>query len=476
MILTVLNVIRSAVMFVLFFTASLLPQPTHIEGVVGQPTGFTPLLATNDIDRCVNKLVYRSLFTYDSDGKIVPDLVEHYEVSDDGLTYIIRLKANERWQDGKLITSNDILYTVASYKRLSGIATDRLDNRTIRFTLPNKFSPFLDLLTVGLLPDHKGDSNNRWFPVGSGSYRVIRVSRDRGRVKNIVLEGNSPRLGVTRIIFKFYDSEADLETAARLGEVTGFYEKNDSFVYKNFSKYTRPEQNRYYALFYNLRKDSLKDVNVRSWLASKLPASEILKKVFGDGYVLATGPLSLNNYARGDIKYLEASGANNKPTNLNFVIVDNDNNRELAALIKEAWEEAGVKVTVAAYDADKMNKEILPSRDFDVLLYGQEVSYDPDRYVLWHTTQGNFPGLNISGLSNARVDKALEEGRKEYSFEDRYKHYSIFQKAIMDEVPAVFLYHPIFNYYLRSNITGVDLKNFALPDDRFNSISNWAFN
>lgn len=457
------------------FGASLLPQPTYVEGLVGQPTGFTPQTATNDIDRSINKIVYRSLFTYDNSGNITPDLADFWEMSEDGLTYTVRLKASERWQDGKVISANDVLYSVATYKKLSGISTDRLDNRTVRFTLPNKFSPFLDLLTVPLLPEHKGDNNDRWLPVGSGTYRIVRVTRDRGLVSNVVLEGNSPSLGITRVIFRFYDTEADLETAAKLGEINGFYEKSSTFSYKGFSKYSKPEKARYYALFYNLRTAALKEVNTRSWLTAQLTVSSILKTALGDNFVLASGPLSLNKYAVGDLDYAAVSGKVTKPVGISLTIVDNETNRKLAAEIKAVWDKAGVPVTVLAYDSDKITKDIIPSRNFDVLLYGQEVSSDPDRYVLWHSTQADFPGLNISGLSNARSDKALEEGRKVYTFDDRYKHYTMFQSAVMAEVSAVFLYHPVFNYYLRSNLINVDLKNFALPEDRFNSIAKWAF-
>lgn len=477
MLISFLSAVRAAIFFAVYFSASILPQPTYVEGLVGQPTGFTPQLASNDIDRSINRIVYRSLFNYDSDGKITADLADFWEMSVDGLSYTVRLKSDQKWQDGKTITANDILYTVASYRKLSGIATDRLDNRTVRFTLPNKFSPFLDLLTVPLLPEHKGDNNSRWLPVGSGTYRIVRVNRDSALIKSVVLEGNSVSLEIPRIVFKFYTSEADLETAARLGEINGFYEKSGSSSYKGFSKYTKTEKNRYYALFYNLRREELKDVNVRAALTAKLKTQVVLMEGLGNNFVAASGPLSLNSYVVGGLEYASVSSKDYKlPSNLDLAIADTETNRKIAERIKEAWEKGGITVTILAYSADKLADEILPDRNFDVLIYGQEVSTDPDRYVLWHSTQKNFPGLNLTGLSNVRSDKALEEGRAVYGFDERYKHYSMFQKALMSEVPAVFLYHPVFNYYLRSNLINVDLKNFALPEDRFSSLSRWAFN
>ncbi|MCX6784150.1 MAG: ABC transporter substrate-binding protein [candidate division WWE3 bacterium] len=476
MILQILSLIRSLLFFAAFFAASILPQPTYVEGVTEQPTGFVPVATSNDIDRTVQKIIYRSLFKYDVTGTIIPDLADYWEVSADGLTYTVRIKASQRWQDGKSLSANDIIYTASNSRELTGVATDRLDSRTVRFTLPNKFSPFYDLLTIPVLPAHLEGHNDKWLPVGSSNYRVIRVDRDRGLIKDVILQGNSPSLAITRVEFKFYDSEKDLETAAKLGEVNAFSEKEDQFSYNNYTKISIPEKNRYYALFFNTRDKKLADVSVRAKLASGLSVSGILKNVFGDNFVATTGPLSLNKFARGDLDYAAPDSKKLElPKELRLAIVGNSVNIKIANEVSAAWKLLSVKVKINVYTIEQFNSEVIGKRDFDVLLFGQEVSSDPDRYVLWHSSQANFPGLNLSGIANSRIDKALEEGRKEKAADIRQKHYSIFQKAVMDEVPAIFLYHPIFNYYVRDNLNGLDLKNFSLPSDRFLSLSNWGF-
>ena len=54
------------------------------------------------------------LFTTDSKGKIVPALVDKYEVSPDGLLYTFHLKKGLRWSDGSPLTAADFEY---SWKR-----------------------------------------------------------------------------------------------------------------------------------------------------------------------------------------------------------------------------------------------------------------------------------------------------------------------------------------------------------------------
>ena len=265
--------------------------------------------------------------------------------------------------------------------------------------------------------------------------------------------------------------------AAKLGEIDGFYAKSADFVYKNFTKYTETVRTRYYALFFNTRREVLKEVDSRAYVTAHLDVPQILDTSLQDDYVLATGPLSLNKLSRGDLSYSLVSDVKKlkKPTHLDLVIAKSASNQALAEQIKNSWQEVGIDVTIKSYDTAYLTTQILPTREFDVLLFGQEVSSDADRYVLWHTTQSDYPGLNLSGISNNRIDMALEEGRQTSDPAERAKHYGIFQKAVMDEVPAVFLYHPTINYYLRSNLINVNLKNFALPEDRFKSLADWAF-
>ncbi len=63
---------------------------------------------------------------------------------------------------------------------------------------------------------------------------------------------------------------------------------------------------------------------------------------------------------------------------------------------------------------------------------------DPDQYTLWHSGQKN----NITKYKNLRIDKLLEDGRKTVDLDERKTIYADFQKYLIDDVPAVFLYFP----------------------------------
>ena len=84
----------------------------------------------------------------------------------DRLTYEFLLKENQFWDDGEPVTVDDVIFTVGilqdpdvySLPALSSlwqaVQVSKVDERTVRFTLREGFSPFLDYTSIGLLPSH----------------------------------------------------------------------------------------------------------------------------------------------------------------------------------------------------------------------------------------------------------------------------------------------------------------------------------
>ena len=68
----------------------------------------------------------------------------------------------------------------------------------------------------------------------------------------------------------------------------------------------------------------------------------------------------------------------------------------------------------------------------------QEIPADPDQYTLWHSTQST----NITGYNSPKIDKLLEDGRKISDKEERKAIYLDFQRFLVEDTPAAFLFHP----------------------------------
>jgi peptide/nickel transport system substrate-binding protein len=75
-----------------------------------------PIWTPATITRLHGYMVYDTLFAMDDNGEIRPQMVEHYEISADNLTFTFTLRDGLLWHDGPQVTSEDC---VASLKRWS---------------------------------------------------------------------------------------------------------------------------------------------------------------------------------------------------------------------------------------------------------------------------------------------------------------------------------------------------------------------
>jgi ABC-type transport system substrate-binding protein len=103
------------------------------------------------------------------------------------------------------------------------------------------------------------------------------------------------------------------------------------------------------------------------------------------------------------------------------------------------WKKIGVNAVVRVENGNPQN--------FQALLAPEFIPQDPDQYLLWHSTQDK---TNISHYKSDRIDKDLEDGRKATDPKFRKEKYLDFQKVLLDDAPATFLYFPKTNVlYLR---------------------------
>jgi peptide/nickel transport system substrate-binding protein len=274
-------------------------------------------------------------------------------------------------------------------------------------------------------------------------------------------------------MFRYYSNEDELVTAAKLGEIDGFTTPELHEGLDNFSNYKFPLQGIYYALYFNLRIDKFKDIYLRQKLEKVLP----IEKIITDRGIGVEGPISRSLFTSRQLvfyKYEEKFQDNLPTTEITLTIPDTESHYKFAKLLKSIWEDKlNIKVNITKIPASEMLTKVIEPRNFEILLYGQEVGRDPDRYVNWHSAQKEYPGLNLSGFEHVRADRALEEGRNELSNEVRVKHYNEFQRVINEQTPAIFLYHPYVNYYISKYIKGIGDKYTFIPYDRFLDFFNW---
>ena len=158
---------------------------------------------------------------------------------------------------------------------------------------------------------------------------------------------------------------------------------------------------------------------------------------------------------------------------LTLTTVNLPENVYAAELIRQFWQNVGIKVNLRIIESSQIIREVIKPRLYDILLYGEIVGADPDPYPFWHSSQVDDPGLNLALYSNRKADALLQEARATTDVLKREQYYQEFQSLVSSDIPAIFLYNPTYSYILNSEIKNLQVDRIILPSDRFNNILNW---
>jgi peptide/nickel transport system substrate-binding protein len=163
----------------------------------------------------------------------------------------------------------------------------------------------------------------------------------------------------------------------------------------------------------------------------------------------------------------------NEILSINLTTADTPEYQTAAEAIALLWRSVGVQTSVITVPGRQISREVLKGRQYDILLFGEILGDDPDPYPFWHSSQTEYPGLNLAMFSDRNADKLLEDARVATSTEARAGLYVKFQDMIVKELPAIFLYTPTYEYLIDKKVKNVDIGRIFSPADRFNGLSNW---
>ncbi len=509
-----------------FTTALAANGGTLTEGIVGQPRHINPLLAqTNDPDRDLSELVYSSLLKYNSEGKLVPDLAKSYEVSPDGLNYTIYLKSNAIWSDGQAVTTDDVVYTIQTAQNgdyssplrvnWQGVEVQKVDATTLILKLKTRYAQFLNSLTIGILPAHVwsniqpinfATSDYNLKPIGSGPYTFKKLQKDAtGRIQSYELVANEHyydgRPHIDDLAVRFYDSEETMIDGYNGNDIQDLaYISPENIKKLKFSRRLNIEEiklPRYFGVFFNEEEGKLLgNKNVRLALNHATDKQAIVDQLLAGKGTAIYSPLIENVIDTGaDVpKYeynadtakqiLAADGwkldngvmkKNGQTLSVRLTTPTFPELVSVAALLKDQWGKIGVTVTVDTLSSPQLQQSI-KERSYEALLFGEILNPDPDPFSLWHSSQIHDPGLNLALYQNKTVDSILESARQLANPSERFAKYADFQKLVIADAPAVFLYNPVYLYPQSKDVKGFETTIISTPSDRFSNVEDWYIN
>jgi peptide/nickel transport system substrate-binding protein len=495
---------------------------TYIEGMAGTPQFVNPLLAPfNPVDQDLSALIFNGLTRADGKGDLEPDLAESWQVSDDGLVYLFRLREDVRWQDNEPFTANDVLFTINLMKAAEfpgppdlsylwqSVTTEKLDDYTIRFNLSEPFPAFADYTTIGILPEHilkdvpvselKRHEFNRQ-PVGTGPFELDEINAKYARLSpNPRYDGPEPRLA--QLEFRFYPSYQEVIAAYQAGEVQGISAIPPQAMptVKNIESLTlyTARLSGYEIIYLNHQAPEaapfFQEVEVRQALLSALDRQAIIDQALHGQGLVANGPIRSWSWAYNPeqpVAEFDPARANDLLDKAEWIDSDGDGIRdkagqplafellssddpakiEVAEAVSEQWGQVGVSATVEVVGARL--GERLAKHDFQAALAEVLLTGDPDPYPLWHQTQIEG-GQNYAGWNHDNASILLEAARTTTDKGRRNDFYFEFQRIFAEEVPSLILFHPIYTYGVSQEVFDVQLAPMANSGDRFRSLPNW---
>ena len=322
-------VVNVAVLGIFFLTDHIHIIPIqggeYTEGLIGVPKHINPLYANmNDVDSDITRLIFSSLLKRNKEGELIKDLALDYNISEDGKNYTFKIRTDVKWHNQENLTADDIIYTFniikdAQYKStlrasFTGVEISKIDDETIKFTLTESYSAFLDLLDFGIIPQ------DLWYsvqaasaplaelnlkPIGSGPYKFRSLAKDKlGAIKLYNLTINEDYYGtkpkITNLSFKLFSSTEEAINAINENLIDGISylpeKAQENFTIQESWNFYKLNLSQLTAVFLNQDNPILKNKSIREALAYSINKYKIVDRLQTQ-YSLIDGPILNTNFA-----------------------------------------------------------------------------------------------------------------------------------------------------------------------------------
>ncbi len=146
--------------------------PQIVDAILSDPKTFNPVLSGDATSSAVGAMLFNGLVTLNPvTMEIEPALAESWTISDNELEIVFTLREDLKWSDGQPLTADDVVFTFNELylnPEIPSSARDtlkigesqqfpvveKIDERQVKFTLPEPFAPFFSTIGKSILPRH----------------------------------------------------------------------------------------------------------------------------------------------------------------------------------------------------------------------------------------------------------------------------------------------------------------------------------
>ena len=273
-----------------------------------------PLTESDPYALAITGLVTEPLVSLDAQGELNPRLAVDWSVSEDGLTWTVRLRPGAEFNDGSPVTSADVVATFESVIADDSVSPGRAaflgildslsaaDDETVEFTLLRPFSDFPLLLTgtnTGILP--AGYEPGTWLddPVGAGQFLLEEYTVGEGAtyVRNPGY-WNAGAIELDGVELKVYgDTQAQL-LAFQAGEIDRVALTSDVAATVDVADYdiVSSGYNRFDGLFLDVTTAPFDEVSAREAVAWAIDRPALIEAVYQGSADVANDTMFFPDY------------------------------------------------------------------------------------------------------------------------------------------------------------------------------------
>ncbi|MEV0973505.1 ABC transporter substrate-binding protein [Microtetraspora glauca] len=405
-------------------------------GVVSISDYMNPLTNTSKRVHWITDPVVESLYTYDASLKSIPLLADgEPEISDDGLTWTIKLKQGVTFHNGDPLTADDVVASltfVSNPKSTSDWTTffayyvksaEAVDKQTVKITLTTPFGVLRSHLT-NLPIVHKAFVERTDTTMGTGPFKVDKVAQGRQVTlsRNDAYHGTKPEL--KGVVFEAIPDPATRLVNLREGKIHIMTDVSPESValLKQDSQITVHEVDAPSDIitYFVANKAPFDDVKVRQALAYAMDRKGVRDIVYAGTAKIAQGPVgpaveghdsSLQIYGEApDYAKAKALLAEAGVSSLEFTLMITSDAvmKNVGQVLAEGWKQAGITCTLEVLDFSPWVKN-WASGKYQMAMTGFESGFGGGRTAV--TVLGPMSSKNPLnfGYKNDEVDKLLGE-------------------------------------------------------------------
>ena len=480
--------------------------------LVGEPTTLNAALQSSLPEAQILQYVQRNLFDFDAHLTLVPGLATSMEVSPDGREYVVTLRPEAVWEDGRPVTAADAVFTIqrvvdpkvsapvfaSLFDGLERVEPLQGDQRRFRVKFREAYAFREMAFVLPVLPAHrfagrdfqKADSR---APLANGPYRVV----DWKSGESVTLERNPAYWGppghFDRIVFRILPDNTTAYRLLQSGELDE--DLLDATLKERASRDARFAECCRLFEFYNLdwsyvalntRSPFFEDARVRRALTMLSDRAAVVRELYrgsarvisgpwapdSPAYDAAISPLPFDPRAAGalldEAGWRDSNADGRRDRNgreFEFEILvpaGSEIGRQIDEMLASELARTGVRARVRTLEWAAFVERVDAGRFEAASLGWSAVDPNPDPYPYWHSSQCPPHGLNNGCYRNPEADRLMEQARRELDASRRNAIYHRLHAIFREDAPAIFLVNATQKYGLSRALGGLTSSPLGL--------------